>query len=318
MTEPASELHKIVLNAHDIAPATRDHYLRDLDQWIAFAGMSPKGWTRRKAAEFYNSLLARPMKPQSANRLMAGIAYASRWWAHYENDEKLDFAHVQTARAKGQKVQEALSEDEARRLLETCDKTLIGIRDFALLVVGLETGMRRMSLESMTIEDTLLGPSTRSPYPAAFVELKGKDPTWVPLSDVAVLALRPWLADLDYSGVHEGPLFRPFRRHVGKRTTTLIAEAKQLSRSAIGKIFDERAAAAGLRHINPHLLRHTFVTWRAAAGLAPHEIAAITHHDLGKAIGTLGGYMDARAIGGQVRNRAPAWLADLVAERCKA
>lgn len=304
--EPASKLHEIVINAHDIAPTTRATYLRDLNQWIEFAGAEPAGWTRRRAADFYTALLAR-MKPQSANRLMASVAYASRWWAHYEHDPALDFGTVQNAKAKDKKPQHALDEPAARQLLNTCDGSPRGLRDFALIVVGLETGMRRISLTGMMLEDTA-PVGRRWPYPATFVPLKGKDPAWVPLSDTALLALQPWLAFLSGHNQLEGPMFRPIGRYV-------TPDSKLLSPSMFAKIFRERAKAAGLRHINPHLLRHTFITWREAQGLVPHEIASITHHDLAKALGALGGYMDAREIGGRVRNRTPEWLVELVQHR---
>lgn len=303
-----SELHRIVREAHNIAPTTRDRYLRDLNQWIEYAGVDPAGWTRKRAAAFYTALLARPMKPQSANRLMSSIAFASRWRAHLENNPALDFADGMRAKSKDKKVQQALDEDTARRLLATCDDSPLGRRDFALTVVGLETGMRRMSLASMTLEDTLLGPAPRWPYPAAFVELKGKEPAWVPLSDTAVMAIKHWLAWLcDRDAVQSGPLFRPLDDPRAGRV---------LANTTIAKIFDKRAKAAGLSHINPHLLRHTFVTWRSEQGLQPHEIAAITHHDITKALGALGGYIDQRATGGRVRNTTPTWLAEFVQARC--
>lgn len=310
MTEPTttiSKLHEIVRNAHDLTASTRTTYLRDLNQWIDFAGTDPAAWTRRKAGEFYAQLLER-MKPQSANRLMASVAYASRWWAYLENNPALDFAKVQHAKAKDKRPQHALGEDAVRRLLATCDASPIGIRDFALIIMGLETGMRRISLTGAMLEDTLIAPSPRWPYPAAYVPLKGQDPAWVPLSDVAVAALHPWRMLLLEHGKVEGPLFRPVGRY-GR------FEAVPISKSAFAKIFADRAQAAQIDHVNPHILRHTFVTWRADQKLEPHEIAAITHHDMTRALGALGGYMDVREIGGRVRNRTPAWLGELVRTR---
>lgn len=313
MTATASKLHEIVLGANDLAPSTRDRYFRDLNQWIAFAGTDPTGWTRTRARDFYASLIAR-MRPQSANRLMASIAYASRWWAHYEANPSLDFALVQTARARDKKPQRALDEAAVRRLLATCDRSIAGVRDFALIVVALETGMRCMSLTSLTIEDTLFGPTSRWPYPATFAELKGRDPAWVPLSDTALSALGPWLELLAARDVGEGPLFRPLQHHTSQQRAEFVPASRKLSRSAIVKILAERAKAAQLGHINAHLFRHTLVTWRAGQGLQPHEIAAITHHDITKALGALGGYLDLCEIGGRVRNLTPAWLVELVTE----
>lgn len=305
--DPISRLHEIVIEAHDIAETTRANYLNDLSQWIAFAGADPAGWTRRRAQAFYTGLLKR-MKPQSANRLMASVQYASRWWAHLENDPTLDFARVPNAKAKDKRPQQALTEDQAQRLLGTCDQSMRGLRDFALLVVGFETGMRRMSLEGMRIEDTLYSGGQRWPYPATFVPIKGRDPGWIPLSDTVLLALRPWISAIDRS---EGPVFCALRRRGGHLSPTSAA----LSRSAMVKDLAKRAELAGLQGFHIHLLRHTFVTWRVEQKLQPHEIASITHHDVTKALGALGGYMDTREIGGRVRNATPAWLSDLISRR---
>jgi integrase len=319
MTEAAqSKLHEIVLGAHGLATSTRDRYVRDLNQWIDFAGPEPHGWTRERARDFYNALLER-MKPQSANRLMASVAYASRWFAHYANNPGLDFAKVQTAKPKDKKTQFAITEEEAQSLLASCDNTPIGARDFALLVVGLETGMRRMSLEGMTIEDTLLLPSPRWPCPATLVPLKGQDPNWVPLSDTATIAINLWLNMLanlrtrsGASAAVAGPLFRPLTRRIVGVSRVFVAETRPLSESAITKILHERSKG----RVNPHLLRHTFITWRTEiAKLKPHEIAAITHHDLSKLLGALGGYMDLRALGAESRNHTPRWLVELVQRR---
>jgi len=323
---PQSRLHEIVISAHNIAETTKSRYLRDLDQWIAFVGSNPINWTRKTAAVFYDELLKR-MKPQSANRLMKSVGYASRWFAHYENNDDLDFARVATAKAKDRKPQLALDEASARALLATCDRSYAGIRDFALIVVGLETGMRCMSLLGMRLGALVLTENQLAPwpYPAAHVPLKGRDPEWVPLSDAALLALRPWLVILDGFRMAAGPVFRPItgrltgaspgtRSRTGHWIGTCIPADKPLSMSGVARIFTERSKLAGLRHINPHLLRHTFVTWREAMGQKPQEIAAITRHNLGK-LGALGGYMDAREIGGRVRNSTPPWLADLVHRR---
>jgi integrase len=309
VTSNQSRLHEIVISAHNIAETTKSRYLRDLDQWIAFAGANPINWTRKAAAVFYDELLKR-MKPQSANRLMKSVGYASRWFAHYENNDDLDFARVATAKAKDRKPQLALDEASARALLDTCDRSYAGIRDFALIVVGLETGMRCMSLLGM--QRGLVNALGSWPYPAAFVPLKGRDPDWVPLSDISLVALNQWLLVLDRYQRLTGPVFCSLQRAIG--STPFRPTDKELSMSGVAKIFSERSKLAGLRHINPHLLRHTFVTWREAMGQKPQEIAAITHHSLGK-LGALGGYMDAREIGGRVRNSTPPWLADLVHRR---
>jgi integrase len=310
-----SKLHEIVQGAHDLAPSTRDKYLRNLDRWVAFASNDPTNWTRYKAKDFYTHLLT-TMKPQSANQLMAGIAYASRWYAHYENKPDLNFARVQTKSPEDQKPQRALNEASTTALLSTCaGKDLLSMRDLALFVVGLETGMRRMSLISMALESTLFQSDNRHPYPASFVALKGQEPAWVPLSDVALMALRPWVTALNEHGIGIGPVFTPLHRWLAPSGINMWTprSGKALSPSAIARVFEMRGDQAKLIDFHPHQLRHTFITWRAQAGQQPHEIASVTHHDITVALGALGGYMDMISIGGKVRNSTPGWLAGLVA-----
>src|SRR5262249_50591289 len=113
MTTP---LHDIVEHAPDLVPATRAKYARDLNQWVAFAGVDPNGWTRARAQEFYQSLLERGLQVQSANRVMASIRYASKWWAHREMRPELDFGVVRLAKEHVEKKRHALSREQAELL----------------------------------------------------------------------------------------------------------------------------------------------------------------------------------------------------------
>lgn len=311
-----SALHQIVEQSRDLAPSTKSRYLRDLNHWVAFAGDNPANWTRKRANEFYNGLLA-TMKPQSANRLMSSLAYASRWWAHFENRPELDFARVQSAKAGAKLERRTLTDEQALKLLQAClGPSPLDKRDLAMLVVGLETGMRRMSLVSMEIQSTMLA-FKGAKYPTTQVNLKGRgdERTSVPLSDTAILALKPWLSWLSQMGVTTGPVFQPVVWGLNQSGLRVPSPMKrQLSFSAIEQILIQRSAAAAIPHVNPHMLRHTFITWRTIAGHQPHEVASMTGHAI-KGIGALGGYMDMYAIGGLVRNATPTWLVQFIEQR---
>jgi integrase len=310
-----SELHKIVESTPrgHIAKSTKARYLKDLDVWIGFAGDDPAGWTRDKAQDFYNHLLAKGLKPQSANRLMASVHFASKWWAHRQNRDELHFAIVQMSSKRNEIEKHALTEDEARKLLDTCANyptNPIDLRDRALIVIALETGMRKMSLRSMEIENTIFDAHkirhARLLCPTALVHMKGSDDARipVPLSDACVHVLQPWIAWLAGKGRESGPLFTAL---LDRGNVKLALDRKSLTDTAIQKLVSERAEAAQIGHCYPHLFRHTFVTWRSAMGLTPFEIASITGHVV-RDVGALGHYMDMRAIGDRVRNNTPAWL----------
>lgn len=315
-----SILHDIVRSGRDIAKTTRERYLRDLNVWIEFAGTDPIAWTRQRAQDFYDHLIdVRKLKPQSANRLMTSVQYASRWWAYRQSKPELDFALVQKAPGQDFLDKHAIAEDDARALIRVCQQPdPASMRDLAIIVVGLETGMRRMSLISMTIEQTFFVPHAEFSYPVALVAMKGSnnDRIPVPLSDTAIHSMLGWIAWLRARGITRGPMFRGIdhqMRPAGTNGTGLVAVASknQLSEPAIGKMLVRRSAEAKIGHVHPHMFRHTFVTWRANAGLAPHEIAAVTAHTI-SGLGALAGYIDMRAIAEKIRNSTPQWLRELV------
>ncbi len=317
MTQAQSILHEIVANATNLAPSSKTKYLRDLTTWVDYAGSDPLQWTRRKAQNFYATLLER-LKPQSANRLMASLQYATKWWAIQEDNAALNFAIVQMRGGSSEKAEKvALTEELARALLSnSLSNDPIDVRDFALMVVALETGMRRMSLRSITFEHSFFDGDAKTGYPTLRVLMKGRgnDRVMVPLSDTAREALRPWIAWLTNHGISRGAIFRPLARKMDRKGTRQhVAGNLSLSESAITKIIIKRGETIGIE-LSPHVFRHTFVTWRLMADFSPIEVAAMTAHKL-KELGALGEYVDPIAIGRKMRESTPGWLAALVRGR---
>ncbi len=308
-----SALHQVVEQSHSLAVSTKARYLRDLNAWTMFAGAEPSGWTRKKVHDFYSSMLLRGLKPQSANRVLASVQYASKWWATNEGNPALDFAkQIQTAPPKRKAKREALTEAEATDLLGPMlyeRDSAIDARDLAMLVLMLETGMRRMSLQSMQIETTSIVWDENEP-PHALVLIKGgnEEPFNVPLTDACVVALRPWLGYLARNHVRHGPVFRSLWR----KGDAYVIHETAIGRNAIASMVTDRALAVGIkRSIHPHLFRHTFVTWRMGAGYSPHDVAAMTGHKL-KGLGALGGYIDISAYRERIRTSTPPFLRNLL------
>lgn len=312
-------LHQMVRTSY-LSDVTKVHYLTSIDEWIAFAGEDPAGWTNYRAQEFYASMLAKGMRAQSANAAIAGVAYASRWLAKKASNPALNFFVIQTAKPGNRLVKQALDAHEALKLLDTTRPynagivTAIDIRDRAMIVVGLETGMRRMSMSGMLIEEI----STK-PYPCVRVPLKGqgKDLYQVPLTDVAYRALTEWLEWLTVGQkIKTGPVFRQLHWRLFKDKRVLAVKPTLdgqreigISGSMIHKIVQQRAERAGLRDdIHPHLFRHSFATWREEMNMPPQQIASVTGHAFN--IGALGGYMDRVKLGAIARESSPPWLVD--------
>ncbi len=283
-----SALHEIVDAAHDLAPSTRAKYLRDLDAWIEFAGTEPDAWTKKRAAEFEADMIKRGLTTASANRVIVSLRYAARRRAIAAGDDSFDFLGT------GEAVPHALTEHQVRDLLHTCTTgSGADLRDRAIIITGLETGLRKTSISSMTIEHLRL----KAEMPAASVILRGRDDAderiSVPISDVTVLALQPWLHFLAGMGITRGPLFRGLiRRRGGSRPVNPC-----LSTSMIQKIVMTRGLKAGISNVSPEALRQTYVEGRAAAGLTPKE------------------YLPEQLPGPKTREATPHWLKILMGVR---
>lgn len=321
---PETVLHKLVREAPDLAASTKTTFLSDLDAWVAFAGDNPAAWTRTKAQEFYSSLLGR-MKPQSANRLMATLTYAAGWWAKREQNEKLDFSVIQKAPPEEVEGKDAITEEQAQQLLAAASRSSLSpqlrslqtpwiLRDTALVVVGLETGMRRMSLADMAIERTGIG---KGGYPMTRVRLKGQRlPARyeVPLSEAAQAALQPWLAYLAQNGITKGAVWRRFTHRTRDAKSAKLGDG--LTTQSVYDIVKDLGAKAGIENMTPHIFRHTFITWRLLAGWTPQQVAAVTGHQLPRRsftlpdadIGAMNNYVDPKAFAPRVSTATPSWL----------
>lgn len=303
-----SALHAVVKNAPDLAQSSRDRYMRDLNAWIAFAGENPANWTVTTAQSYYAHLLT-TMKPQSATRQFASLQYAAKWWANELRQPHLNFTTIRMAPSEGAEERSELSPADTIRLLATCDYSPSGVRDFALIVVGLETGMRRMSLADMAFENTTWDPAW------AKVKIKGgrSDRFSVVLSPTARDALIPWAQMV---GKRTGPVFRPIVERVtkdGRRSAVIVPRG--LSGAAIHQLVARHGTQARL-DVFPHLFRHSFSSWRIAARHPPHAIAAVTGHSLD--IGALGGYVTPEALAETMRDTTPPWLAEAVSRHVNA
>lgn len=312
-------LHQI-LNRAGFSPVTKSSYARIIDRWVEFAGEDPDGWTPSRAQEFYDQLIEGGLAVQSANVYMDSLRYVSQWHAKRGG---VDFADVQRQRGtKGQKrTREGgpiLDEDEARALLLTCRaKSLVDLRDLAMFVAMLETGMRRKSIQGMQLE----GFST-SGTPTVEIPIKGpggQETFACPLSDTALAALNAWRHQLHKNGITTGAVFRRIIPRGRRGTSFDIGE--ELSLTGINEIVDGRAKLAEMRHINPHMFRHTFLSWRTyIAKLSPLEISQLTGHRVSAVIeggvrmslGAMPTYMH-RPIE-EIRNSTPEWLRALVQE----
>ncbi len=157
-------------------------------------------------------------------------------------------------------------------MLATCDDSLEGRRDRALLLFGWSSGGRRRSeIAAAEVRDLeWMGADT-----AIFRMRRSKtgDSGPKPVKDEAAIALRDWLAA---ARIAEGALFRRlWGPKVGER----------LSAHAIAAIVKRRAALAGLPgDFAGHSLRRGFVTEAGLNDIPLAQTMAMTGHRLTKSV----------------------------------
>lgn len=166
----------------------------------------------------------------------------------------------------------ALVREPLELMLETCDDSLRGTRDRALLLFAWASGGRRRSevaaarVENLKrVGDTFLYTLDRSKTNQEGTDRPENDK---PIQGPAAAALAEWLKQ---SGIVEGALFRRIRK--GDRL------AEGLSDSAVREIVKRRAAMAGLgEEFSAHSLRAGFVTEASSQGASLGDIMAMTGH----------------------------------------
>lgn len=187
---------------------------------------------------------------------------------------------------------DALTRDLLAQLLDTCDDSLRGRRDRALLLFAWASGGRRRSeVAGADMQFLRRMPSGDYLYTLAYSKTNqaGVDApeNHKPVLGAAARALEAWL---QASGIQQGAIFRRIRKggHLGE----------PLSPAAVRNIVRERCATAGIEgDFSAHSLRSGFVTEAGRRNVPLSDTMAMTGH---QSVATVLGYFRAEsALGNQ-------------------
>lgn len=160
-------------------------------------------------------------------------------------------------------VPEYLSEDEVKKLLLSCDQmTLIGLRDFAILMLLTRLGLRASEVVNLTLDDF--------DWQSGEVMIKGKGSSIrkLPILKDVGEALIAYLMERPHCTCRSVFICAtpPLRGLKGPSTVSTIVGAA-LRRSGIHT-----------KKKGAHLLRHTFATILLRHGCSLHEIGQVLGH----------------------------------------
>lgn len=182
----------------------------------------------------------------------------------------------------------AITRTELEALIATCEDTLEGIRDRALLYFAFASGGRRRSevADADLADLRTIGPNEYV-YRLERSKTQQAGPTATstpdkPVVGVAGAALAAWLTR---SGLNEGRIFRRlWKERIGPG----------LSSAAVASIVQKRAALAGLHgDFGGHSLRSGFITEGGRQGVALPALMAMTEH---RSVASVIGYFQAGGV----------------------
>lgn len=181
----------------------------------------------------------------------------------------------------------AITKLELEAMLSTCDDSLVGLRDRALLCFAFSSGGRRRSeVAAADLRDLRRIGDHGYVYRLELSKTQQAGVTATstpdkPVLDRAAVALEHWLAE---AGITEGAIFRRlWKQRIGPA----------LSPAAVGEIVQRRARQAGLEgDFGGHSLRSGFVTEASRQGVALPAIMQLTEH---RAVSSVIGYFQSGA-----------------------
>jgi site-specific recombinase XerD len=129
-------------------------------------------------------------------------------------------------------------------------------RDFVLVQTGLLAGCRVSELYKLKVEDVDLAAPVLH-----IVEGKGKKDRNVPIGAKLLIALREWIGERKTGYLFPGP------------------KGKKLSERAFQVRLEQLGKKAGIvKHLHPHLMRHTFATALLRAGVDLRNVQQLLGH----------------------------------------
>jgi site-specific recombinase XerD len=246
------------LRAENKSPRTIETYLESLGQLERFLverGMpTALGSIRREHIEaFIEQLLATRRPATAANRYQA----LARFFGYAV--EEGEIRENPMARMKQPRIPEAppavLTEAQLRDLLAACDgRTFEDRRDTAILRTFIDTGARLSEVQGLRWSSDADESDVDLDSGVVTVLGKGRRPRVLPIGSKTVRAIDRYL--------------RLRSRHPHADSPLLwIGTKGAMTPSGLRQMVERRAAEAGLPHIHPHQLRHSFAhQWLASGG----------------------------------------------------
>lgn len=256
---------------------TRKAYQADVRHFLRTVGITSADQLRRvdhKAVIAWERFM-REVEGIEASTIRRRLAALSSLFAHLvrydvvERNPVREIERPQINRREGSTL--AFSKAQARKILDAPDaQTIPGIRDRAILSVGLQVGLRRAEIAALRVGDL----HQNRGFDSLRLTRKGSKKDALAINPQAAQRIRSYLDAVGQSEDLDAPMFRPLR-HNGKQR----APRRHMNPDAIDRVVRKYARRIGLdRGYSAHSMRATFITTALENGCSLEDVQRAAGH----------------------------------------
>ncbi len=226
--------------------------------------MAVVAWKRKMEAE--------GAKPRSVRRRLSAL---SSLFSHLVDKHVVPSNPVREIRRprvnRKQGTTHAFSAAQARKLLDAPpEDTLQGLRDRAILSVGLQVGPRRSEIAGLKVKDF----HQNAGYDSLHLIRKGGEDHSLAIHPQTAERIRKYIEAAGHAHDYDGPLFRPVRANWRVETMRRF-----LDPDLIDRMVRKYAHAIGMqRGFSAHSMRATFITRALDNGASLEEVQRAAGH----------------------------------------
>ena len=210
--------------------------------------------------------------PSTIRRRLAALSSLFKHLARYDHAEKNPVGEVERPainREEGTTL--AFSKAQARKLLDTPpDDSVEGLRDRAILSVGLQVELRRAEIAALKVGDL----HQNRGFDSLRVVRKGGRHEALAINPQTAQRIKTYLEAAMHGGDLDGPMFRPLRRNRKNQESR-----RAMNPDAIDRVVRKFAAKIGLeRGYSAHSMRATFITTALENGAQLEDVQKAAGH----------------------------------------
>lgn len=262
--------------AGQLSAQTRAAYKKDVDHFVRTMDIRStvdlRQVGRAAVIAWLNRMREDGVAPRTLRRRLSALSslFAHLVEHHVVNENPVrDIKRPRVNRRQG--TTRAFSAKEARRILDAPDGTTVsGLRDRAILSVGLQAGPRRSEIAGLKVKDY----HTNAGYKSLHFIRKGGEDLSLSINPQTTQRIEDYLTAAGHSLDFEGPLFRPVRGNQIRSDSR-----RPLHPGAIDRILHKYARGLGIGPgYSAHSMRATFITTALNNGASLEDVQRDVGH----------------------------------------